>query len=221
MGLQVAYENFFVRTCAFAWLDYMVGTAEEVESCMQWALGRAEVKRRHTTKSLYKDDKKHSLYACTPNERRRVDMYAAIAPDEVCDLGQDPRHRPLHSSTGVLPTVIAGIGLMYSFPNQRFVVPSELLLANGWPVTDASSAAVGGATCLFDPKRSGPPTRTRASVPRQLGNSQHVNSVGVCTLFALLTFDSLGMRPRHRGDSDGSSGASGFATAFRKRMRHA
>lgn len=219
MGLRAAYESFFTRTCGFTWHDYMVGTEGDVESCKQWALGRAEVKKRHMEKSLYKDDSNDSLFACTTNERRRADMYAAIAPHEVCDLGQDPRHRPVHSSNGVLHTAIAGMGLMYSFPHRRFVVPSELLLANGWPVTDASSAAVGGAICLFDPTRPGPPTRTRASVLRQLGNSQHVNSVGVCTLFAVLTFETLGMRSRDHGDSDGSSGARGFATAFCKRMR--
>ena len=114
-------------------------------------------------------------------------------------------------------TAIAGMGVMYSLYHDRFAVATELLVANGWPVTEEFSAAVGGASCTFHPcEGSGPKQRTRASILRQLGNAQHVNSVGVWTLFAALSVDRLGMRlqPASQLGQD-----EGFCAAFKKRSR--
>ena len=237
MNLPAAY-TLFIRECAFTWHDYMVASDDEVTALRQWAEQRKEVQRRHSSqtptlllarrpKTLYGHDTPGGfLWACTEAERRRLDMYAAIAPAEMVDLGQDPRSRPMHTNKGLLNTAIAGMGVQYSFPHRRFAVPTELLIANGWPATDAFASEACGAVCLFHPGQPAPPSRTRASLTKQLGNAQHVNSIGIWSLWAALTFDGLGMRLSvPRGVSSSSSARprdaddAGFAAAFRKRIK--
>ena len=130
------------------------------------------------------------------------------------DKIQDTEH--CTPEKGVMHTAIAGMGLMYSWCHQRFAVPTELLVANGWPATDEFSAATGGATCTLHPSEGpGPPQCTRASILRQLGNAQRVTSVGVWTLFVALTLDRLGMRLQPA--SQPVQEDRGIAAAFRKR----
>eukprot|EP00959_Pyramimonas_sp_CCMP1952_P323859 6777750-Pyramimonas_sp.AAC.1 len=73
---------------------------------------------------------------------------------------------------------------------RRWLTPSELWLAMGFPSTATVADAVG-ATCQFTAHSRAPPKRSRASQLKQLGNCMHVQSLGSMMLLMLLKFYPL------------------------------
>eukprot|EP00969_Alexandrium_andersonii_P192927 8522300-Alexandrium_andersonii.AAC.1 len=65
------------------------------------------------------------------------------------DLGQDPRHRQLHTRNGNLNTIISGAGVNMIPYLDRALTASEAFTAHGWPITDACVEAASSTECHF------------------------------------------------------------------------
>eukprot|EP00973_Karenia_brevis_P022641 3116052-Karenia_brevis.AAC.1 len=99
-------------------------------------------------------------------------------------------------------TVIRNIGLFMVPPNvpgheergDTAMIPKELFLAMGFPVSDSAVQAAHGTRCIFHASHKGPKVRTRRSMSNQCGNAMHVSTMGIMHLICFLKMPSLGSR---------------------------
>ena len=190
LNLQTTQTQLFKARCGYTWEAYFLGNDEEATKDLEWARNRPGVKRRHAKPisdeaAKYKRDSMW-LGALTVAERDRLEAYKSKWPGEVGDLGQNPNKRALRSKRGKLPTLIAGMGIMFSPKHNRWYFPSELWLSMGFPVTEDDVSRTG-VMCQFSRGfPSVPGRRSRASQLTQIGNAMHVESIGSVLLTVFL-----------------------------------
>ena len=214
LDLHRTHESLFEARAEYQWHSLAVGTAREKARDLEWARRRPGVKRRYeepsekTRARKYEGDGRDTfLGALTLAERERWEIYKARWPHEIGDLGQNPRAGfGLHSRKGKLPTLISGMGIMFSPWHERWLLPIELWLAMGFPVTPTATAKTG-VMCQFSRAfPSPPPGRRRSSQLKQIGNAMHMESVGSILLTMVLKLAPLFPKRRHADDPPDHSG---------------
>ena len=84
---------------------------------------------------------------------------------------QDPRHRRVWSGDSQqIPTLRHSAGLLWSPSRARWLVTEELLLASGFPITEAVAQAAGVAVDTVS---------LQAATAADLGNGIHVFQAGL------------------------------------------
>ena len=220
MNLPTTRSKLFAAKCGHTWHAYAVGSGEELERDLTWARQRLSVKERWAkpTTTKYVDDGQDSwLGAFTVSERDRFDLYQSMWPNEACDVRQNPLERPgVRSRNGKLSCLMAGMGIIFSPELGRWLIPIELWLTMGFPVTPAGVSRTG-VVCQFSRGfPNAPRTRTRASQLKQIGNAMHVESVGSVLLTAFLKLAPL---LRTRSKNAASSGCPCGPSCSKKQKR--
>ena len=220
MNLPTTRSKLFAAKCGHTWHAYAVGSGEELERDLTWARQRLSVKERWAkpTTTKYVDDGQDSwLGAFTVSERDRFDLYQSMWPNEACDVRQNPLERPgVRSRNGKLSCLMAGMGIIFSPELGRWLIPIELWLTMGFPVTPAGVSRTG-VVCQFSRGfPNAPRTRTRASQLKQIGNAIHVESVGSVLLKAFLKLAPL---LRTRSKNAASSGCPCGPSCSKKQKR--
>ena len=208
LNLQTTQTELFKAQCGYTWEAYFLGNNEEATKDLEWARHRPGVQRRHA-KPISDEAAKYNgdsmwLGALTVAERDRLEAYKSMWPGEVGDLGQNPHKRALRSRCGKLPTLIAGMGIMFSPIHDRWFFPIELWLSMGFPVTETDVSRTG-VMCQFSRGfLRVPGSRSRASQLKQIGNAMHVESIGSVLLTVFLKLAKpLNMKKRGHSQSDG------------------
>ena len=198
MNLETTRSKLFLAECLHMWHAYVVGVGEELESELTWARQRLSVKERWAKPTTaeaakYVDDGQDSwLGALTVAERDRFELYQSMWPRQACDVGQNPAERPgIRSKNGKLSTLIAGMGIIFSPELGRWLIPIELWLSMGFPVTHAVVSRTGVVCQVSRGFPNASRSRTRASQLKQIGNAMHVESVGSFLLTAFLKLAPL------------------------------
>jgi len=101
---------------------------------------------------------------------------------DLFDLGQDAHARPFVGQGGILPTIIRNTHMLFSPIKWRWLLPSELLLAQGFAVTGKSK--VNNEISCFDRPRTWP-RRSREMV-HQAGNSMNTHMIGMSILWSII-----------------------------------
>ena len=153
LDIEATLGALFYRECKFHWKEYMVAGEAELQKDLTWALSRRSHPGGGTT----------FFDALLPTEKDRLREYRTLKPaskSEACDLGQNPERIPMMSLGGCLQTIIKGVGLLWvsdslqPHPSPlcndgRWLVPSELGLAMGFPLTISQVAALGRGQVQF------------------------------------------------------------------------
>lgn len=145
------------------------------------------------------------------NLRNYVRFYGG---DRVYSLGQDALTHKQLSSTTHLHTLIKNVGMLFSWPDLRWLTPVEVLMFQGFPIPKHVKAH--GERTSFEVPRS---TRSRRAMLEQAGNSMHVNVMGVAVLWALSYVELE--QPRSAGTFFEEAAALAATSAGRKRLRGA
>ena len=96
-----------------------------------------------------------------------------------CDLGQNYVFG-MFSDERYLFTLIRGMGVVWSIPDNRWLCASELRASMGWPVSDALT------TTHFSASHQGAARRTPRSQRAQIGNGMHLHAIGAVLLVTIL-----------------------------------
>ena len=103
-----------------------------------------------------------------------------------CDLGQNYVFG-MFSDERYLFTLIRGMGVVWSIPDNRWLCASELRASMGWPVSDlASQGATLLTTTHFSASHQGAARRTPRSQRAQIGNGMHLHAIGAVLLVTIL-----------------------------------
>lgn len=173
----------------------------ELDCELMWARSRSEECR----KVPLSGDRTRSdfINALNDNERERLDRYLKEYQCEgsrkVCMLSQDPDFRGVQSSEDILATLVRQCHILWSDHHGRWLTGRELLLAQSFPITDATLRCCqeGRATvkplCSYNCGRISRnlPPRSRTDMAKQAGNSMCTNAIG-----AIITF-SAAFTKRH------------------------
>lgn len=132
------------------------------------------------------------FYEClSPVVREWLHEYIRRWPGCVYNLNQNPFGFAVRSTTTTLNTVIKNAGQMWSHIHKRWLTPSELLVAQGFPVR--SSFTHGRPCCSFAVERPPHmPPRKRSAIIGQAGNSMNCNIAGIMLLFCFLEVPRAG-----------------------------
>ena len=178
------------------------GTLEKVRSMLVATHGEKVVNAAIKFKN---DDPKSAFFVLTAAERVRLECGRACKPLAVWDVSQDPNHRQICSrersgSFRDLPTLMAGMGLLFDLRTESLIAIEACFTAMGFAITQEHQNIA--ATCQFSRGQVLAANRSYRSCMRQVGNTMHVNSIGSChLLMALLT-------PRAKATANRSSFAS-------------
>ena len=139
--------------------------------------------------------------ALNPTEQEYLSDYESKCVGCVYQLNQSPAaNQHMMSTPTHLHCLIHNCGLLYSTEFGRWLMPSELLVAQGFPTHPGSTPwAYNQArpVCSFNAQRSmahGGPRKAR-HVAGQVGNSMHVNVVGVVLLWSLFCLERMDASP--------------------------
>merc|ERR1711924_275940 len=97
-------------------------------------------------------------YALIPNERKRLDKFKKKYPNGAFDLGQECNEEgknvskelvTRNISTDALHTLIMNAGILWVSFLGRWMVPVEMWLSQGFPVTKEAVEAYYGVVCQF------------------------------------------------------------------------
>eukprot|EP00959_Pyramimonas_sp_CCMP1952_P421289 8825387-Pyramimonas_sp.AAC.1 len=103
-------------------------------------------------------------------------------PAGVFDLGQSAVKRHAAGDSVHVPTICRQVHMLYSPEIKRWLIPKELLLLQGFPVTAAAKQR-GEHSCYDEPRDTFP--RERARVAHQAGNAMPVPMAGLSLLWSL------------------------------------
>ena len=117
-------------------------------------------------------------------ELKQVLRYEDIVQDNLVpfDLGQDALAWPSIGTRKSLMTIIKNVGLVFWSQGNRWLTPSECLLAQGFSVTLESK--VHAESTSFDVPRAFP--RNQSAMFMQAGNSMNVHMIGLALVWALV-----------------------------------
>ena len=141
----------------------------------------------------------NSFRAClNPSEISYLEEYMSQDPDGelIYQLNQNPMAGMGTTSTSKhLHCIIHNVGLLYSATFERWMMPSELLVAQGFPMhpeinewafNDHGPTALVHPVCSFNAKRHGGVRKAR-HIGAQVGNSMNVNVAGIVLLWCLIS----------------------------------
>lgn len=106
---------------------------------------------------------------------------------DIFDLGQDATAHPHIGHNSLLPTIIRNTHMLFSPSIWRWLLPSELLLAQGFPVTLRSK--VNDEACCFNCPRIFP--RRHKEMVHQAGNSMNTHMIGLPILWSMICTSKL------------------------------
>ena len=200
------------RECMTTWRGFLCSSNQEFQEELRWAQNRAgslfrldtlldapqlrmepgkpeeetAAKRKLAAELDVYWNKSAFTKALTFFELQNLKNYVVLYPGErVYSLGQDAlTHKQMSSGTH-LHTLIKNVGMLFSWPDLRWLTPVEVLMFQGFPIP--SHVKAHGERTSFEVPRSardvGP--RSRRAMLEQAGNSMHVNVMGVALLWAL------------------------------------
>ena len=224
----------FMRICQTTWREYFfaekfnhtgkLAMGDEFEVEVQWAQNR-KASRAYNKEPLDPKDINSFEASLNGTEVSYHEAYIEEDPqhEKVYQLNQNPLAKMGMTSTCTqLMTMIHNLHFLYSSMFRRWMTSSELIVAQGFPLhpeinawafTEEGPAGVVYPASSFNMKR---PTkfgeRKARQVGGQVGNSMHVNVVGIVMLWCLVSpkrVDTLpGMREfsmRRRAHNFGSN----------------
>ena len=167
----------------------------ELDCEFMWARSRSDDCRKvPLSGNRTRDD---FINALNDNERERLNRYlnehGCSGTRKVCMLSQDPDFRGVQSSEDILATLVRQCHILWSDHHGRWFTGRELLLAQGFPMTDETLmyCQEGRDTvmplCSYNVGRisNNLPPRSRTEMAKQAGNSMCTNAIGAIITFAV------------------------------------
>ena len=188
----------------------------DLEKEWQWSASRPGVQKRRRETDNFNDDENSFKYMLTTVERERLVTYSAKYPGCVFDLGQNPESHAMVSDKKRLHCLIKGTGLLFIAEKDRWMTPTEVLTAMGWPIVEGSRSAACNAVTIFAADRPAPPARSHSSMVSQAGNAIHIGVLGVVQLALLIKLPSLA---GNTGADTSAESASAFSMGFERMLR--
>ncbi len=141
---------------------------------------------------LLEDEENAFERSLTDPEKEILSDYRAMPqhPDlgMICMLNQKPSSgRGISSSTRTCYTLISNPSIHYLTKHKRWLLPSEMLILQGFPVTSALSCPGGPQVpaCSFAAAPS-LPARSRRNVQAQAGNAMQIPVIGSVLHYLLI-----------------------------------
>ena len=205
-----------IRHCDITWRSFLVSPRSDLEKEWQWSASRPGVQKRRRETDNFNDDENSFKYMLTTVERERLVTYSAKYPGCVFDLGQNPESHAMVSDKKRLHCLIKGTGLLFIAEKDRWMTPTEVLTAMGWPIVEGSRSAACNAVTIFAADRPAPPARSHSSMVSQAGNAIHIGVLGVVQLALLIKLPSLA---GNTGADTSAESASAFSMGFERMLR--
>ena len=127
-------EETFGRPSEMTYEAFLVADDDEILTERTWAANRNSVAMARTSASECesKTEAPDNFHACLSDfEKRALEDYRSKWPGRVYNLGQNPRKAPMVSGVTTLHCIIRNAGIMWVDIADRWLTPTELLLASG------------------------------------------------------------------------------------------
>jgi len=204
LDLTRTASQLFGRRCQYTWRAYIFASDDDIDDELTWAATRRGVMSRRrleldpaAIEHRYVSDAPGShLRTLTFSERDRWEIYKQLYPTDTSDVGQRPQARASLSRSGLMHTLTSGLGLLMFCSEsgyERWLHVLELLTVMGFPIT-LESQAITGSACSFSRGIPAPASRSHASTTCQIGNTMHVNFIGLCGMTTMLRLPMHGKR---------------------------
>ena len=208
-----SFVRRFWRACQTTWREYFfahkyrntnksdntaMGEDEFIKE-IEWAQNR-KASCAFGAAPLDPNDPKSFSACLNSTEISYLDEYMSKDPrgELVYQLNQNPLAGMGTTSTiTYLHCIIHNVGLLYSATFQRWMMPSELLVAQGFPMhpeinewafNEHGPTALVHPACSFNTKRHDKNgVRKVRNIGGQVGNSMNVNVVGIVLLWCLIS----------------------------------
>ena len=188
----------FHRLCAFTWKDFFFlhehkdwDKAEnpiipdEAVVELKWAQSRRKSLAADT--SVTTTASRGAYYGALTQVERDFDSgYEDRWPNCCRSLQQDPACHAMRSVGPYMHTMIRNLGIVWAPHVQRWLLPTEALVAMGFPTHPRNSAS--GHLCSYNIKLDVP--RTGRHVCARAGNTMHLNVILAVMMHSLACYDA-------------------------------
>lgn len=182
--------RLFERAANCSWHIFMVADDEEKMSELTWASNRPTSMWPPKVAVALSEGAFEA--ALTRSEQEYLRVYMDTTPAGcIHKLNQNPSVRGVSSTPTQMHVIIKNTSIDFSTHHRRWLCPSELLAAQGFPVPcvvkrikaeNVDAAIAKQPMCSFVIERHG---RKAAAVKGQAGNSMNVNVCGAVWLYVL------------------------------------
>lgn len=188
------FNKRFYRACSWHWREYFfLGSdvdgviSSEALKELDWARARPS-SIGHGKDAFSAVDPDAFAQSLTTTEVKFLDSYRKAWPGQVYQLNQNPDSGfGATSQEWALATLISNCGLMFGDQANRWMLPTELLATQGFPVIpgvfNLADRRNPKLLCSFNFKRE---DRTSRHCGMQAGNSMHCFPMTVLQLFTLV-----------------------------------